>query len=72
MRLETGERHTFDRKSMPIVAWYMLSKESYMKRVMREVLPTVATMRLSHQSILETERGNAVPLCSPRKTSLCA
>lgn len=26
---------------MPIVAWYMLSKESYMKRVMREVLPTV-------------------------------
>lgn len=25
---------------MPIVAWYMLSKESYMKRVMSEVLPT--------------------------------
>lgn len=31
---------TFERKSMPMVAWYMLSKESYMKRVMREVLPT--------------------------------
>lgn len=31
---------TFERKSMPIVAWYMLSKESYMKRVIREVLPT--------------------------------
>lgn len=28
---------------MPIVAWYMLSKESYMKRVMSEVLPTVVT-----------------------------
>jgi len=26
---------------MPIVAWYMLSNESYMKRVMRDVLPTV-------------------------------
>lgn len=26
---------------MPMVAWYMLSKESYMNRVMREVLPTV-------------------------------
>ena len=26
---------------MPMVAWYMLSKESYMKRVIREVLPTV-------------------------------
>ena len=30
----------FERKSMPMVAWYMLSKESYMKRVIREVLPT--------------------------------
>lgn len=25
---------------MPMVAWYILSKESYMKRVIREVLPT--------------------------------
>lgn len=31
---------TFERKSIPIVAWYMLSKESYMKRVIKEVLPT--------------------------------
>ena len=30
-----------ERKSMPMVAWYMLSKESYMKRVIREVLPTL-------------------------------
>ena len=29
---------------MPIVAWYMLSKESYMKRVIREVLPTGALL----------------------------
>ena len=26
---------------MPMVAWYMLSNESYMKRVMSDVLPTV-------------------------------
>jgi hypothetical protein len=26
---------------MPIVAWYILSKESYMNRVIRDVLPTV-------------------------------
>ena len=29
-----------ERKSMPIVAWYMLSNESYINRVIREVLPT--------------------------------
>ena len=29
-----------ERKSMPIVAWYMLSKESYIKRVIKDVLPT--------------------------------
>ena len=34
---------TFERKSMPIVAWYMLSKESYINRVIREVLPTACT-----------------------------
>jgi hypothetical protein len=28
---------------MPIVAWYMLSKESYMNRVMRDVLPTLCS-----------------------------
>jgi hypothetical protein len=27
---------------MPMVAWYVLSKVSYMKRVIRDVLPTVA------------------------------
>ena len=31
---------TFDKKSIPIVAWYVLSNESYMKRVIRDVLPT--------------------------------
>jgi len=32
---------TFDRKSIPMVAWYMLSKESYMNLVISEVLPTM-------------------------------
>lgn len=32
---------TFERKSMPIVAWYILSNESYINRVIRDVLPTV-------------------------------
>jgi hypothetical protein len=27
---------------MPIVAWYVLSNESYMNRVIKEVLPTAA------------------------------
>jgi hypothetical protein len=30
---------------MPIVAWYMLSKESYMKRVISDVFPTIHTIR---------------------------
>ena len=34
-------RRTLLRKSMPMVAWYVLSNESYMKRVIRDVLPTV-------------------------------
>lgn len=33
--------HALERKSIPMVAWYMLSNESYMKRVMSDVLPTV-------------------------------
>lgn len=36
---------TFDKKSMPMVAWYVLSNESYMKRVIRDVLPTVSQCR---------------------------
>lgn len=39
-KLGEGEECTFERKSIPMVAWYMLSKESYMKRVIKEVLPT--------------------------------
>jgi hypothetical protein len=31
---------------MPIVAWYVLSKESYMKRVIRDVLPTGGHIRV--------------------------
>ena len=32
---------TFERKSIPMVAWYMLSKESYMNLVISDVFPTV-------------------------------
>jgi hypothetical protein len=42
---------TFDRKSIPIVAWYVLSNESYMNRVIKDVFPTVATqisIRVAH------------------------
>jgi hypothetical protein len=40
-----------ERKSMPIVAWYMLSNESYMKRVMSDVLPTVAHVCLANMAL---------------------
>lgn len=30
---------------MPMVAWYMLSKESYIKRVIKDVLPTLCSPR---------------------------
>lgn len=30
---------------MPMVAWYMLSKESYMKRVISDVFPTARVVR---------------------------
>lgn len=40
---------------MPMVAWYVLSKESYMKRVIRDVLPTVlivaSVFAFRHQAI---------------------
>ena len=37
---------------MPIVAWYMLSKESYINRVIRDVLPTVySNQHLQNSSI---------------------
>jgi hypothetical protein len=36
----------FDKKSIPMVAWYMLSKESYMNRVIKEVLPTIHAIRI--------------------------
>jgi hypothetical protein len=31
---------TLDRKSIPIVAWYVLSNESYINLVIRDVFPT--------------------------------
>jgi len=37
---------------MPIVAWYMLSNESYIKRVIREVLPTLCSPRKTNLNFL--------------------
>ena len=55
----------FERKSMPMVAWYALSKVSYMKRVISDVLPTADQVDVKEKGI-----GWHVPLCSPRNTSL--
>lgn len=65
-------RITLERKSMPIVAWYMLSKESYMNRVIKDVLPTVATCQSKIDRLLRIGQVTElrVPLCSPKKTSL--
>lgn len=60
---------TLERKSMPIVAWYMLSNESYMNRVMREVLPT-ARRGVSYDCHDKAFVVIDVPLCSPKNTSL--
>ena len=44
---------------MPMVAWYMLSKESYMKRVIREVLPTVRGGSAYHGPSISVEFDEA-------------
>ena len=51
-----------------MVAWYMLSNESYMNRVMRDVFPTDVVS----QGGTGPRQGQvgAIPLCSPKKTSL--
>lgn len=36
---------------MPMVAWYVLSNESYMNRVMRDVLPTATIASVSTVSM---------------------
>jgi hypothetical protein len=60
---------------MPMVAWYVLSNESYMKRVMSDVLPTVAVNQrwqslAGMSATLPSKEGWCLPLCSPRKTNL--
>lgn len=40
-----AERLAFERKSIPMVAWYMLSNESYMNLVIKDVLPTIKCIR---------------------------
>lgn len=49
-RYDDAHLRTFDRKSMPIVAWYVGSKESYMNRVMSDVFPTVLIISLCAHS----------------------
>ena len=61
---------TFERKSIPMVAWYMLSKESYMNRVIRDVLPTAIYQRIALWIMVSTRIYMFIPLCSPKKTSL--
>ena len=39
---------------MPMVAWYILSKESYMKRVIKDVLPTIRPERMERVSRLNS------------------
>ncbi len=47
---------TFERKSMPMVAWYMLSNESYMKRVINDVLPTAIESAWSQETSVNGEK----------------
>jgi len=49
---------------MPIVAWYMLSNESYMNRVMSEVLPTLCSPR--NTSLHRQTSADRNPLPSSR------
>lgn len=54
-----------------MVAWYMLSNESYMNLVMRDVFPTVAKKCLSVAASACWRLGTyAIPLCSPKNTNL--
>jgi len=57
----------------------MLSKESYIKRVMRDVFPTVVShlgqpfhlpLPAPPPVAIPKWRGGCIPLCSPRNTSL--
>lgn len=50
---------------MPMVAWYMLSNESYMKRVMRDVLPTI---RRQKAKLASAVRGFGDPDLTRRTT----
>jgi hypothetical protein len=68
-----------DKKSIPMVAWYVLSKESYMNRVIREVFPTGTIVRYHDSSylllpligvVLVARVEDNIPLCSPKNTNL--
>lgn len=42
----------FDKKSIPIVAWYVLSKVSYINRVIKLVFPTLCSPRNTNLNFL--------------------
>lgn len=41
---------------MPMVAWYMLSNESYIKRVINDVLPTVIESAWNQEASVNGEK----------------
>lgn len=45
---------------MPMVAWYILSKESYIKRVIRDVLPTTFAMSWSFPDFTRRQSYHSV------------
>lgn len=61
---------TLDKKSMPIVAWYVLSNESYMNRVINDVFPTASNVSSVVLEMKSPRLQEIVPLCSPKNTSL--
>ena len=71
LRPDTRKGLTFDKKSMPIVAWYVLSKVSYIKRVMREVLPTVQRKSATLAEKNKTSHGDIAYRFARRGRPIC-
>lgn len=55
---------------MPIVAWYMLSKESYMKRVMSDVFPTAHVVK-NHEGQRQEQKCDPYRFAPPERPA-CA
>ena len=67
-----GHLLALERKSMPMVAWYMLSNESYMKRVMSDVLPTGRLLVSKHGPLLPGAWHGTAYRSVPRGRRVCA